>query len=162
MADSHARRHGGEVAEGRLAPLEKRVTLAVALEFGAASWPRRRAAFRTRLPATEWSMTSSAGMSGLTRSGLPPRAFTASRMAARSTTAGTPVKSCMRTAGWHVGDFAAGLGFGVPNGRGTRCRRRSRLRPSSRRSRFSSRIFRLKGSRLRLKPKLLASSAGRR
>jgi len=42
-------------------------------------------------------MTSSAGWSGLILDGSPPSAFMASRMAARSTTAGTPVKSCMRT-----------------------------------------------------------------
>ena len=42
-------------------------------------------------------MTISAGLRGLTLSGSPPRVFTASRMVARSTTQGTPVKSCMRT-----------------------------------------------------------------
>jgi hypothetical protein len=46
---------------------------------------------------TEWSITSSTGTSGLTRVGSPPMDTSASRMAARSTTAGTPVKSCMRT-----------------------------------------------------------------
>src|SRR6202011_2656522 len=46
---------------------------------------------------TEWSMTSSAGASGLTRCGSPPSRAIASRMAARSTTHGTPVKSCMMT-----------------------------------------------------------------
>ena len=42
-------------------------------------------------------MTISAGASGFTRSGLPPSFEIASRMAARSTTQGTPVKSCMIT-----------------------------------------------------------------
>ena len=42
-------------------------------------------------------MTISAGFSGLTLSGSPPRVFTASRMVARSTTQATPVKSCMIT-----------------------------------------------------------------
>ncbi len=42
-------------------------------------------------------MTRSTGTSGLIFSGLPPRCFIASRMAARSTIAGTPVKSCIRT-----------------------------------------------------------------
>ena len=46
---------------------------------------------------TLWSMTSSAGASGLIFAGSPPRAPIASRMAARSTTHGTPVKSCMST-----------------------------------------------------------------
>ena len=42
-------------------------------------------------------MTSSAGASGLISSGSPPSSRTASRMVARSTTHGTPVKSCMTT-----------------------------------------------------------------
>ena len=42
-------------------------------------------------------MTSSAGTSGLIFAGSPPIAAIASRIAARSTTAGTPVKSCMTT-----------------------------------------------------------------
>ena len=42
-------------------------------------------------------MTRSAGTSGLTRDGSPPSSAIASRMAARSTTAGTPVKSCRIT-----------------------------------------------------------------
>src|ERR1044071_8744271 len=42
-------------------------------------------------------MTSSAGMSGLILVGSPPRACMASRIAARSTTAGTPVRSCRMT-----------------------------------------------------------------
>ena len=42
-------------------------------------------------------MTSSAGASGLISSALPPRRVIASRIAARSTIAGTPVKSCMIT-----------------------------------------------------------------
>ncbi len=46
---------------------------------------------------TEWSMTSSTGTSGLTWDALPPRRASASRMAARSTTPGTPVKSCINT-----------------------------------------------------------------
>jgi tetratricopeptide (TPR) repeat protein len=46
---------------------------------------------------TEWSMTRSTGTSGLIFLGSPPSAFIASRIAARSTTAGTPVKSCIST-----------------------------------------------------------------
>ena len=42
-------------------------------------------------------MTSSAGTSGLILPASPPSARIASRIAARSTTAGTPVRSCMRT-----------------------------------------------------------------
>ena len=46
---------------------------------------------------TLWSMTRSQGTSGLTFFGSPPRRFMASRMAARSTTHGTPVKSWSTT-----------------------------------------------------------------
>ena len=42
-------------------------------------------------------MTSSAGASGLILAGSPPSSATASRIVARSTTQGTPVKSCMMT-----------------------------------------------------------------
>ena len=50
---------------------------------------------------TEWSITRSTSTSGLIASGSPPISSIASRIAARSTTAGTPVKSCIRTrAGW--------------------------------------------------------------
>ena len=42
-------------------------------------------------------MTSSAGTSGSIFAGSPPRSAIASRIAARSTTAGTPVKSCITT-----------------------------------------------------------------
>lgn len=40
----------------------------------------------------EWSMTRSAGHTGLIFSGSPPSCFTASRIAAKSTTAGTPLE----------------------------------------------------------------------
>lgn len=42
---------------------------------------------------TEWSMTRSTGHSGLIRLGSPPSLLTASRIAAKSTTAGTPLKN---------------------------------------------------------------------
>ena len=51
---------------------------------------------------TEWSMIRSTGTSGLIFDGSEPRSSIASRIAARSTIAGTPVKSCIRTrAGWN-------------------------------------------------------------
>ena len=58
---------------------------------------RRPAGGPTPRRSTEWSITSSTGTSGLTCAASPPRVSSASRMAARSTTPGTPVKSCMRT-----------------------------------------------------------------
>ena len=45
---------------------------------------------------TEWSITRSTWISGFTWPGCPPSLMMPSRMAARSTTPGTPVKSCIR------------------------------------------------------------------
>jgi hypothetical protein len=46
---------------------------------------------------TLWSITRSHLTSGLMSAGSPPSFFMASRIAARSTTQGTPVKSCSTT-----------------------------------------------------------------
>ncbi len=87
-------------------------------------------------------MTISAGASGLIRSGSPPRSWTASRMVARSTTQGTPVKSCMIT--------RAGVNWISTDGSAVASQLASArtwsavmFAPSSVRSRFSSRILRL-------------------
>jgi hypothetical protein len=98
-----------------------------------------------RSAITEWSITSSAGASGLIRAGSPPSSWTASRMVARSTTQGTPVKSCITTragvnwisvSGSAVGSHAASA----------RTWSAVMFAPSSVRSRFSSRIFSEYGS----------------
>ena len=60
-------------------------------------------------------MTISAGESGLILFGSPPRAATASRMVARSTMQGTPVKSCMTTRAGRELDLGVGLGRGIPD-----------------------------------------------
>jgi len=91
-------------------------------------------------------MTSSTGWSGLILSALPPMRFIASRIAARSTTAGTPVKSCSSTrlgvkaisrsgsaVGFHFDSASMSSGFTET--------------PFSVRSRFSTRIFSENGSR---------------
>ena len=133
------------------------------LNWRNASWPQRRNWNRSWLrwnsistflenasglpytsATTEWSMTSSAGMSGLILVGSPPRACMASRIAARSTTAGTPVRSCRMTragVNWiSVSGSLAGSQFAS-----ALTWLAVMLAPSSLRSRFSSRIFRLKG-----------------
>ena len=46
---------------------------------------------------TEWSITRLQVETGLIFSGFPPMSAMAWRMAARSTTEGTPVKSCIST-----------------------------------------------------------------
>ena len=104
-------------------------------------------------------MTSSTGCSGLTFRGSPPSRTMPSRIAARSTTAGTPVKSWSSTrAGVKAISFcdlgvtsqpaSAWMSSGSTN------------RASSRRSRFSSRIFSEYGSRA-TSGKPAFSSAGR-
>ena len=71
-------------------------------------------------------MTSSTGCSGLTRLGSPPSRAMPSRIAARSTTAGTPVKSCRSTRAGREGDFLLCRALDVPLARAPRCRPASR------------------------------------
>lgn len=95
---------------------------------------------------TEWSITSSAGASGFTFSASPPSWVTASRMVARSTTQGTPVKSCITTragVNW-ISVFGSAAGSQLARARTWSA---VMFAPSSVRSRFSSRIFRLNGRR---------------
>ncbi|MNY26163.1 hypothetical protein D3C86_1599960 [compost metagenome] len=105
---------------------------------------------------TEWSITRSTGDSGLIRCGLPPALAIAARMAARSTTAGTPVKSCIST--------RAGRYWISRSERRSLSHAASALRSapvtvfsSSQRSRFSSRTFNDIGN-LSRSPRLLAAS----
>ena len=97
VADAGVRRRDLEVREGALAPAQEGVALAVSLVVAIDVRADRAGAFANSSTCTEWSITSSAGMSGLTFAGSPPRSSIASRIAARSTIAGTPVKSCRRT-----------------------------------------------------------------
>ena len=80
------------------------------------------------------------------RSGSPPSAFMASRMAARSTTTGTPVKSWRRTRlGMKPISFA---GFSLASQEASASTSAARAeRPSSFLRRFSSSTFMAKGSR---------------
>ena len=125
---------------------------------------RRCARTRCREPntstCTEWSMTSSAGTSGLILFGSPPISRIASRIAARSTTAGTPVKSCMTTrAGVNaISLLGSSLAFQVASASMSCARIDS---PSSLRSRFSSRIFSENGSRAMSNRRTAARRGGR-
>ena len=74
MDDAGVGRHDLEVAERRLAPAQERVALAVALELDRGCWRRARRAVPYSSTCTEWSMTSSAGASGLTRSAIAAEA----------------------------------------------------------------------------------------
>ena len=133
------------------------------LNWRSASWPQRRNWNRSRLrwnssstfrsnasgrpntsAITEWSITSSAGTSGLIMAGSPPRARIASRMVARSTTAGTPVRSCRMTRAGLNGISVAGSAVGSHWASAVTWSAVT-LTPSSVRSRFSSSTFRLNG-----------------
>ncbi len=90
-------------------------------------------------------MTISAGASGLIFDGSPPRSAIASRIVARSTTHGTPVKSCMITrAGVNWISWLGSASASQP----AIARMSSAVMsaPSSVRRRFSSSTFRLNGS----------------
>ena len=91
-------------------------------------------------------MTSSAGASGLILAASPPRSTIASRIVARSTTQGTPVKSCMITRAGVNWISVSGSACGS-QAASARIWSAVMLAPSSVRSRFSSRTLRLNGSR---------------
>jgi hypothetical protein len=107
VADAHAGRDGGEVAEGGLAPLEEGVALAVALEL-----ERGVGVVGVAVPNsstwTEWSMTSSAGCSGLIFSGSPPRALHGVAHGGEVDDGGDAGEVLHEDAGRHVGDLAEG------------------------------------------------------
>ena len=88
---------------------------------------------------TEWSMTSSTGCSGLIRVGSPPSAAIASRIAARSTTHGTPVKSCRITRATVNAISLLGSAF-ASHPASASTSPLNTLPPPSFRSRFSSRM----------------------
>ena len=91
-------------------------------------------------------MTISAGESGLIFCGSPPISAMASRIVARSTMQGTPVKSCITTRAGVNWISWSGSAFGSQL---TIARMWSAVMsaPSSVRSRFSRSTLRLKGSR---------------
>ncbi len=116
-----------------------------ALRWNSSSTLRWKASGVPKMSATtEWSMTSSAGMSGLIFVGSPPRACIASRIAARSTTAGTPVRSCRITRAGVNWISVSGSAFASQLDRALMWSL-VMLTPSSLRSRFSSSTFRLYG-----------------
>ena len=96
MHDAGVGRHDRQIAKRGLAPAQEGIALFVADEFelGIELKRLRRAEF---VHLHEWSITNSAGCSGLIKVGSPESRSMASRIAARSTTAGTPVKSCNKT-----------------------------------------------------------------
>ncbi len=96
-------------------------------------------------------MTSSTGWSGLIFLGSPPIRFMASRIAARSTTAGTPVKSWSRTRLGRKAISRLGIALGSHSAR-PRMSSFVTVTSSSLRSRFSRRILSENGRRARSTP----------
>ena len=94
-----------------------------------------------RSTCTEWSITRSTGINGLIFFGSPPSRRMALRIAARSTTAGTPVKSCNTTRDGMKG-ISAAIGFTASQA--------ARLRTSSSRTTYPSQLRSTDSSRTRM------------
>ena len=103
-------------------------------------------------------MTSSAGRSGLIFFGSPPSRFIASRIAPRSTTAGTPVKSCSRTRAGMKAISWLGVALASHTATASMSSRFTEM-PSSARRRFSSRMRSENGSRAMSWPALARASS---
>lgn len=96
MANACARRHDAKPTERLLSPFQEHITFVVALHFRAYVFFKCLIITKT-IDGHRVVNDQSTGESGLTFAVSPPRRLTASRIAARSTTAGTPVKSCIST-----------------------------------------------------------------
>ena len=106
---------------------------------------------------TEWSITRLTGTSGLILLVSPPSLAMASRMAARSTTQGTPVKSCSRTrAGRYWISLLDSFGFFCQSATAWMSAVETVKPPSSKRSRFSSKTF-IENGRRETSPSLAAA-----
>src|SRR2546422_6589049 len=96
MHDAGIGRHDAESLERSLRPPQQRIPLAVALELEVGIHLKRGGC--AELVHDHGVIDHElGGEQRVDLFGLPPIPCIASRMAARSTTAGTPVKSCMRT-----------------------------------------------------------------
>ncbi len=116
MDDAGVGRHDAEIGERVLAPAEERVPLAVALELEVGVDLEGAAACRPRRPGPSGRSPARPAASGLILRGSPPSRCIASRIAARSTIAGTPVKSWSSTRLGRNAISVCGLGLGVPRG----------------------------------------------
>ena len=113
MTDAGPGRHDAQIGELALRPTQQRVALAVALhlELHVAAAGVGHAAAVHLHRVVDHQVDRHAGVDQL---GSPPLRATAERSAARSTTQGTPVKSCSSTRAGHEGEFGAVGGCGVP------------------------------------------------
>src|SRR5208282_4635714 len=115
VADAHAGRHGTEVAKGRLAPLEKRITFAVALKL------QQRVGI-VRTSGAEFVHLHGVvddefgGHKRIHALGIATERLDGIAHSAEVNDGGDAGEVLHQDAGWHVGDFAARLGLGVPAG----------------------------------------------
>ena len=145
MADAGAGRHDAEIVERLLSPLQEAVALLLRSIFALDVLAEARARCRRQSTMTEWSITRSTGTSGLIFVASPPRFSMASRMAARSTTAGTPVKSCISTRAGRKAISCSFLPRFFAQAAVASISAFFTERPSSLRNKFSSTIFIEKG-----------------
>ena len=115
VADAHAGRDGGEVAEGRLAPLQEGVALAVALEFeqrvGVVG--RGRAVLVHLHGVVDDEL---GGREGIDALGIAAQGLDGVAHGGQIDDGGNAGEVLHEHAGGHVGNLAAGLGLGVPVG----------------------------------------------
>ena len=115
MADAHARRHGAEVAECGLAPLQEGVTLAVALEL------EQRVCFvgprRAELVHLHGVVDDQlGGHQRIDALRIAAQGLDGVAHRAEVNDGGNAGEVLHQDARRHVGDFTAGLGLGIPLG----------------------------------------------
>ena len=115
MADAHAGRHGGEVAEGGLAPLEEGVALAVALELeGGVEVVGAGGAELIDLDGVVDDELG--GLERVDALGVAAEGLHGVAHGGEIDDGGDAGEVLHEDAGRHVGDLAGGLGVGVPVG----------------------------------------------
>ena len=116
VADAHARRHGGEVAKSRLAPLQKGVALAVALELeqGIGLVGHGRAVLVHLHGVIDDQF---GGREGIDALGIAAQSLDGVAHGRQIDDCGHAGEVLHEHASRHVGDFAARLGLGVPVGK---------------------------------------------
>ncbi len=115
VADAHAGRDGGEVAESGLAPLQEGVALAVALEFEQrVGLVGRGGAVFVHLDGVVDDELG--GRERIDALGIAAESLDGVAHGGEIDDGGNAGEVLHEHAGRHVGDLAAGLGFGVPVG----------------------------------------------
>ena len=140
MHDAGVGRHHREVAQRRLAPAQEGVALAVARELELA-FSAKASACPASSTCTEWSMTSSAGCSGLMLRRIAAHALHGVAHGGQIDDRRHAGEVLQQHARRRERDLVDGRGLRIPVRRAPGCPPPCTVRPSSRRSRFSSRIL---------------------